>query len=64
MEFVILSSGGKASQPQCSLHQPGRELLVSHGAATTRALHLEPPAGREDEVSFTQKEKKAGQKKI
>lgn len=67
MGLAIFSSGGehrgRASQPQCSLHQPSRELLVSHGDATTRGLGLESPAGREYEVSFIQKEKKAGWKK-
>lgn len=67
MDFAILSSGGEhratVSKPQCSPHQPSRELLESHGAATIRAQGLESPAGRECEFSFTQKEKKAREKK-
>lgn len=67
MDFAILSSGGehrgRAPQPQCCLHQPSRESLVSLGDVTTRGLGLESPSGREHEVSFIQKEKESGAEK-
>lgn len=50
------------SFPQVGSTEP--ELLVSHGDTTRTALGLESPAGRENEVSFNQKERRAGQKKI